>query len=121
MPNNACMSELTDAAREEDGDSAETCMHQTYNYLHAAHNESRLLSGQTVETHVLIPLDRSAHVATGAGRRQGMQTPWLRTVTGADVLGSPHVLARGWGMTPSNPENRNLAFSFRKIRFTFAA
>jgi hypothetical protein len=74
MPNNACMSESTDADREEDGDSAETCMHQTYNYLHAAHNESRLLSGQTVETHVHIPLDRSAHVATGAGRRQGMQT-----------------------------------------------
>ena len=37
MPSKACMSESTDAVREED-DSAETCMQQAYNYLHSTHN-----------------------------------------------------------------------------------
>jgi hypothetical protein len=37
MPNNACMSESTDACREDEGDSAEICMQQAYNYLHSTH------------------------------------------------------------------------------------
>jgi hypothetical protein len=43
MPNKTCMSESTDACRVEEGDSAETCMQQAYNYLHSTHIFSYVL------------------------------------------------------------------------------
>jgi hypothetical protein len=45
MPNKACMSESTDAGREKEGDCAETCMQQAYNYLHSTHILSHVVDG----------------------------------------------------------------------------